>query len=336
MKRLVLVILMLSSCCGFPLMAQNRALIIGVGHYPENSGWHDLSSVNDVNLLDSVLAPTFSIVTLTDAEATKEGIRRAVEELISSAATGDTIMIHFSGHGQQMLVLDGDTIETDSLDEAIVPYDAKLRKTDTYNGENHIRDNELGDWVKRLAAKAGETGAVFVSLDACHSDDADRGGEDSITVYRGSSEIFGVEKGSSYKPPQDKGDSDAIPKAPGSAEVVFISACQTYQRNGEYHGYGSLSYALVNVLKHQPLELSPRFLDSVYSEFSKLKLLQTPGVRATFEYEVPTYTPTVPPAEVDDTTSRVWIWIVVGALLLIIIVIIWRKKNGQQSLRDGF
>lgn len=323
-------------------MAQNHALLIGVGHYPAGSGWRDLSSVNDVKLLDSVLAPTFSIQRLTDAEATKEGIREAVEGLIASAAVGDTIIIHFSGHGQQMLVLDGDTTEPDALDEAIVPYDAMLRKSDTYNGENHIRDNELGDWIKRLSAKAGGTGAVFVSLDACHSDDANKGGDDSIAVYRGSSEIFGA--GNDYIPsPTPKGDSDTIPKAPGSAEVVFISACQTDEINFEYHGYGSLSYALVNVLKRQPLELSPQFLDTVYDEFSKLKLPQTPGVRATFKYErpsykykVPTYISTVSPEGDDDTAFPAWLWIVVGALLLIIIVIIWRKRKVQQNSRDGF
>lgn len=335
MKRFILIILTLLFCCEFFLMARNRALIIGVGHYPENSGWHELSSINDVELLKSVLAPTFSVQTLTDSEATKEGIRKAIAKLTSTTVAGDIVVIHFSGHGQQMIT--DDPNEPDSLDEAIVPYDAYLEKTNTYNGEKHIRDNELGDWIKELAEKAGETGAVFVSLDACHSDDANKGENDSGIVYRGSPEIFGAPKGFIPASIHYNSSSNIIHREPGSAEVLFLSACQTYEKNREYNGYGSLSYALANILRCQPLELSPKFLSSVYSEFSRLKLYQTPGVRATFEYEVPKFVPIVLPIGGANTSSLTWLWIVAGIVILIIIAILWRKKKKtRRNSRDGF
>lgn len=334
MRRFALIILVMLLCLGLQVKARNRALIIGIGHYPDDSGWHELSSVNDVELLKSVLEPAFSLQTLIDSEATKEGIREAFAKLTSATSKEDTLVIHFSGHGQQMITKD--VSEPDGLDEAIVPYDALPNETDTYKGENHIRDNELGDWIKELAQKAGEEGAIYVFLDACHSDDANKGANEQNMVYRGTPDIFGAPP--NFIPAsQYKTDSNLIKREPGSAEVLFLSACQTYQRNREYNGYGSLSYVLANILRRQSLEMSPQFLDSVCSEFSRLKLYQIPGVRATFEYKVPIFVPTEPPTANKDTVNPIsWIGIVVGVLLLVVVVILWRKKKIRPNLQDGF
>ena len=61
---------------------------------------------------------------------------------MSAAPVGEVIVVHFSGHGQQ--IADDNHDEADRLDETVVPYDAPSRWTTGYTGERHIRDDELG------------------------------------------------------------------------------------------------------------------------------------------------------------------------------------------------
>src|SRR6185436_1140739 len=74
--------------------------------------------------------------------------------------------------------------ETDGYDEALVPYDAGMRFDPvTNNGSHHLRDDELGDKLRQLRKKIGNTGSLLVLLDACHSGTATRG--QAIAITRG-------------------------------------------------------------------------------------------------------------------------------------------------------
>ena len=86
---------------------------------------------------------------------------------------GDIVVLHYSGHGQQIYDDDGD--EIDGYDEAIIPYDGKISfKTGKYGGENHLRDDELGRMINQIRKKIGQAGDVIVILDSCHSGTATR------------------------------------------------------------------------------------------------------------------------------------------------------------------
>lgn len=219
-----------------------RALIIGIGNYPIESGWCKIHGDNDVPLINDILTSkgfsTNNIKCLTNENATRKNIVKSFNQLIKQSQSNDILYIHFSTHGQQIVDTDGD--EADGLDEAIIPFDAqKTFVKGAYEGKNHLIDDELNLYLTSLRKKIGKAGSLLVVIDACHSGDATRGnddGEDSVIV-RGTADIFQAVPKRSY-----------VPQPPKSQDWVVISACQSYQNNYEYkvNGtfYGSLSYAI--------------------------------------------------------------------------------------------
>lgn len=131
--------------------AQNKlALLIGIGQYPQESGWPTIHGDNDVTIIKDLLFDQDfkeeNIFTLTNSTATKASITSTLEALRQKAKQGDIVYIHFSGHGQQVTDLDGD--EDDHYDEAWIPYDARKKyEAGIYEGENHIIDDELNNYL---------------------------------------------------------------------------------------------------------------------------------------------------------------------------------------------
>lgn len=76
-------------------MGKERCLLIGIGHYPSSTGWHEIGSVNDVKFLQKSMT-SFSVQTLTGKEATHDGILASINRLFSEIEKGDTVLIHFS------------------------------------------------------------------------------------------------------------------------------------------------------------------------------------------------------------------------------------------------
>ncbi|MBQ7773585.1 MAG: caspase family protein [Bacteroidales bacterium] len=226
------------------LVAQNkRALLIGIGDYPEQSGWSKIHGQNDLDIIrKTLLVQGFSedyIVELRDSEAKFENINDAFQALLEAANKNDIVYIQFSGHGQRITDLNGDEKE-DGLDEAWIPYDAmKSFVNGVYEGENHITDDFLNDYLTKLRFKVGYAGKIIVIADACHSGSGSRGLSDEEDVYkRGSSESFVI--------PCDK--PNVIRKGK-PVDWLFVVACKSYQTNYEYKAedgnfYGSLSCSI--------------------------------------------------------------------------------------------
>lgn len=219
-----------------------RALIIGIGNYPAESGWCKIHGDNDVPLIANALSGkgfrANNIKSLVNEKATKYNIIKSLNLLVKQSQPNDKIYIHFSSHGQQVVDISGD--EEDGLDEAIIPYDApKTFFKGVYEGKNHLLDDELNKFLSSLRGKIGKTGLLFVVIDACHSGDATRGNKDAneSIVVRGTSDIFQATGKKSYKPHLAK-----------PLDWVVFSASQSYQNNYEYklnnEYFGSLSYAL--------------------------------------------------------------------------------------------
>ena len=217
--------------------ATKYALVVGIGEYPIENGWTSINGDNDIVLVRDILfANGFSdnnIYELRNAEATASAIRQGFDNLITLVQKGDIIYIHFSGHGQQVTDLNGD--EEDGFDEAWIPIDAQFSyATGKYEGENHIVDDQLNQWLSQLRSKVGATGKITVVADACHSGGGSRGDEDETEyVVRGTSDAFVI-------PGSTKPFSGEV----GTIDWIFISACKSYQCNYEYKGTGSLTYAL--------------------------------------------------------------------------------------------
>lgn len=253
-KQVVISILFFLSLT--PANAQTaRALLVAIDKYPEYSGWNEIHATNDIKIILPMLKRqgflSGNIKTLTDQQASKKVIVKAIKQLASDTRPGDHIYIHFSCHGQQMA--DDNNDEGDKLDEALIPYDAPMRYSKgVYEGHNHLRDDELGLLLDDIRRKAGDKGSVVLTLDACHSGTGDRDHEDGIYV-RGTTYLFAPPD---FIAPPAAGSllTDKPRTLPGAASLTVIAACMPDQLNYEYRAepdgsyYGSLSYALCDVL----------------------------------------------------------------------------------------
>ena len=79
-----------------------RAIIIAIGDYDEATGWKDISSINDIPLIEGALSKQgFSdFIIKRNEEATKAGILQAFDEMKARSNPGDILVVHFSSHGQ--------------------------------------------------------------------------------------------------------------------------------------------------------------------------------------------------------------------------------------------
>ena len=171
---------LLQTCFDLPPAEPPKiALVVTVSRYCDDCRWGDLHADADAVLLkDALLRQGFlpeNIFLLQDADATRAGILRALEEhLLGKAKKGGLAVFHFSGHGQQVWDDNGD--ELDGFDEAIVPYDSPLYyQKGVYEGENLIRDEELGSMLEKVRKKLGKRGHLLALLDSCHSGTGLRG-----------------------------------------------------------------------------------------------------------------------------------------------------------------
>jgi hypothetical protein len=136
-----------------------RAVLIGINKY-QVPGADLQGCVNDVKNLSGVLTTYYGfadkdIATLTDAQATKKGMERAIKKLITKAKKGDVLLLHYSGHGSNVPDDNGD--ESDHRDEILCPTDLDWK--------NPFRD----DWLRKALGKLRREVNLTVIMDCCHS-----------------------------------------------------------------------------------------------------------------------------------------------------------------------
>jgi len=228
---------------GTELSAQTkRAIVIGIGDYPKESGWRRINGHNDIEIITTTLNQygfnNRNIQILNDQQATKKAIISAFENLIKNSAKGDIAYIHFSGHGQLITDLIGN--QSNGFSEAWIPYDAQKRFVKgKYEGENHLIDNEINALLHRLRNAVGTNGDILVVVDACHSGGSTRGEDenDDEVIARGTIDRFVIPLATKPKP-----------KAENTTSWTTISASQSFQTNFESRidgkWFGSLSYAI--------------------------------------------------------------------------------------------
>ena len=214
--------------------ATKRALVIGIGQQ-EDRRWEKISGDKDVPYVMEMLkkAGYQDIRTLINQQATKVAIVSAFKSLANSCHTGDMVYIHFSGHGQQMTDANGDEGK-DGLDEAWIPYDAYIRYSKNYHGENHLVDDEVSVLLTNIRKHIGNSGKMLVVVDACHSGDSDRG---SGEIVRGTGDVFRI-------PVKQRGHAKK-----SQAQWLMLSACKDKQVNFEMKNLrvGKLTYALYSL-----------------------------------------------------------------------------------------
>ena len=288
-KRLLFIglICIVSLCCQ---AQQKHALIVAIANYPTESGWSKINSDNDKALLVPEFKRLgFKVTTLQNEQATKQGIIQSLSHLAKQVHSDDYVCIHFSCHGQQME--DNNQDEEDGLDEALIPYDAFLSyQKGIYEGNNHLRDDELEQHLAAIRKKLGEKGTLLVTLDACHSGTADRDEEyveDDDAPIRGTSAVFSSNP--FFLSPESKKveRQNILPQQEGMSSYCIISACQPFQRNfetkveGVY--YGTLSYALYQTLK-EANRWNESSYPAIWQYARKLSIRQIPMVESTITF----------------------------------------------------
>lgn len=292
-----------------------RALIIAIGEYgtppphPDTGEplrpYRPLNAGNDVPLIRGALERQGfrpeDIRVLRDADADSEGIRSALRQLVRDTRRGDVVVLHYSGHGHRITNDDPERDEEiDGYDEVLVPYGAPDDFYEGYQGELHIRDDEIGEVVAELRARAGRTGNVTVFLDACYSGTATRAGAPEFAA-RGSDTPLGppaaragvgggpasadpwgsaTEMGTGFETVEASGtrsgsDRDLAPFAVFSAASQRQVAYETLDVDGETR-VGSLSYALARTLPDAAPGTTNRVLFARITEALSGKVTQTP------------------------------------------------------------
>lgn len=147
-----------------------RALLIGINYTGQNgelTGCH-----NDVQNISGYLRKVHGfhskdIVVLMDDQhlpnrnrthypPTRKNILEGFKNLVRVSKPGDSVFIHFSGHGGRVIDLNGD--EDDGYDETLIPVD--------YKRAGHIVDDEIYDILVRPMSKGV---LVTALIDCCHS-----------------------------------------------------------------------------------------------------------------------------------------------------------------------
>ncbi len=143
-------------------MAEKTALCIGINDYPGTNS--DLAGcVNDAQDWADVLGERgFEVTQLLDSDATKSAMTDAISSVVSAAASGDNVVITYSGHGTWQP--DENADEPDMRDEALCPYD--------------LQDNGalLDDELFEIFADAERGARVVLLSDSCHSGSVTRMG----------------------------------------------------------------------------------------------------------------------------------------------------------------
>ena len=132
-------------------------LFVGISDYPGTGNdlpytASDATRVRDA-LVNGVGMRAADAIVLTDAEATRDGVRRAIARLAQQSTDRTTFVFFYSGHGNQVARAAGpDAADPDGRDETISLYDGD------------ITDDEFAGLLD-----AFQGGRQMIVLDACYS-----------------------------------------------------------------------------------------------------------------------------------------------------------------------
>ena len=143
--------------------SNKRAVLIGinyVGQQGELSGCHnDVRNMKEY-LMNKMGFMDYNMTVLMDdgyhQNPTQDNILNAYKNIVEQSMPGDTVFLHYSGHGGRIEDTSGD--EDDGYDETLIPVD--------FESTGQISDDVLfRDLVKPMRA-----GVLVTSLmDCCHS-----------------------------------------------------------------------------------------------------------------------------------------------------------------------
>ena len=227
-----------------------RAVLIGINKY-QMPGADLQGCVNDVKNLSGALKTYYGfadkdMTTLTDAQATKKAMERAIKKLIRSGKKGDVLLLHYSGHGSNVPDDNGD--EADHRDEILCPTDLDWK--------NPFRD----DWLRKTLGKLRSGVNLTVIMDCCHSGTITRviNPLDSprrqrflpcpldLMATESGRKLRGALRGQLSKAPRGRRRKKDIVHA--NIQELLITGCRDTQTSADAHIGGSYNGALTYYL----------------------------------------------------------------------------------------
>ncbi len=249
MKRLLFLALLINVSAAAQVAPRKRAVLIGIDDYSasgipavastDHRGWPDLKgAANDTGILREMLVSTFGfhpgdVVVLTNQQATRAAILRAIEQhLVRPAAKDDVLFFYFAGHGSQVPNPASD--EPDRLDESIVPADSR-------RGAPDIPDKKLRSLFNRILDRGAQ---LTLLLDHCHSGSGFRG-------LPSGAQPRGIRPG---RPVSDPGPYGPRPEERGALVLVATqdpdAAWETLGGDGRMHG--AFTWAWICAIRDAP------------------------------------------------------------------------------------
>ncbi|HEX8443458.1 MAG TPA: caspase family protein [Allosphingosinicella sp.] len=137
---------------------RRKALCIGIDSYRHISPL--AGCVNDMGSWSRTLTRLgFEVATMKEDEATADALLERLRDFVSSAKSGDRLVLQFAGHGTQFDDVGGD--ETDRKDSALCAVDCGA----TGGRSGLVLDDDIFEALKLLPAGAKLTAFI----DCCHS-----------------------------------------------------------------------------------------------------------------------------------------------------------------------
>jgi hypothetical protein len=132
-------------------------IFAGISDYPGTDNDLEFTADDAIRVRDALIRGggmrAEDAVTLTDADATAENLRDAIERLAAQTGPQDTFVLFYSGHGDRIERAAGpEVFDPDSLDETLELYD------------DAISDDEL-----RVMLDSVRAGTTLLLLDSCFS-----------------------------------------------------------------------------------------------------------------------------------------------------------------------
>lgn len=224
-----------------PQNPTRRGLLIGIDSYPNIPGANLEGCVQDAVNLAKLLRERFqfaqeNLALLLNEQASRARILAALDDLAQRTEADDVVVVHYSGHGSQVVDLAGN--EGDGLNETLVAADSGRGQLPNRD----VIDDELAPLFKRISAK---TRYLTVIFDCCHSG-------------TGTRDVFGA-KSRGLPPDLRDASATAVPQQrsierPSSNRLgyAFIGGCRDDEKAFEYQArlsegvlhQGALSYFL--------------------------------------------------------------------------------------------
>ena len=235
--------LMTSALVATPSSGTKRAVLIGINYLSDLQNRLN-GCINDVKNIRQLLISTFqyqpdNIILLSDDQSdptkvpTRANILAALQQAVDQTCSGDTLFIHYSGHGSQVQARgtkEKNNIETPNEDDCLCPCDF-----DNYPDDSgFILDDELKNLVVNKIPAGAKLRAFF---DACHSGTM----LDLEYVWKNNGEFF-----------------DECPRDRLSDDVLMISGCRDSQTSSDSwnsqkkEAEGALTMMLIRALTQAP------------------------------------------------------------------------------------